>query len=407
MLYLVEDAAPEPAHYGALAALLAATLDSELIDAGARFDEQRFADAHQHVTGDGRLVASGLLWRTRTGRPDALVAADLGALLADAKTRSVVVAWHPHYPASNALVSGMRATANRLGVAVRRLEVVRATDCASIIDVDEPGHPIVLRAHQDRYGRWSTANVDARNAGHVALTIALVGRETEQREQYPATLAALGDAADALGLDIDVRFIAAQDLDDANAHALLSDPDGILLPGGADMRRVSGQIAAARFGWLTARPVVGLCLGMQSMATAIARLALNSDDIGLMEAQPDARIASFVPICEDARGGLLHRLGAQPTFPVPGSRIADMLGERPAILCNHRYRLNPELETSLSTMGVTVTARDESGCIADAIEAASQRFFVGMQGHPELSSRACEPHPLLTAFLRAAAHNWR
>jgi CTP synthase len=403
MLYLVEDAAPEPAQYGALAALLAATVDCELIDAGARFDERRFADAHQHVTADGRLVASGLVWRTRTGRSDALEAPDIDELLTAAKTRGVVVALHPRDPASSAFISGLRATAARLGVELRRLQVVRAADCASVVDVDVSGQPIVLQARQDRYGRWSAASVDERTANESALSIALVGRESEQREQYPATLAALGDAADASGLHVDVRFVAAQDLDDASAPALLGGVDGILLPGGADMTRVSGQIAAARVGWLTALPVVGLCLGMQSMATAIARLALNADDIGLMEAQPDARIASFVPIGVDNGGVLLHRLGAQPVFPVPGSRIARMLGERPAILCNHRYRLNPELETALSTMGVAVSARDESGRIADAIEAADHPFFAGMQGHPELSSQEGEPHPLLMAFLRAAA----
>lgn len=60
------------------------------------------------------------------------------------------------------------------------------------------------------------------------------------------------------------------------------------------------------------------------------------------------------------------------------------------------------LETALSTLGVVVSARDESGRIADAIEAADHPFFVGMQGHPELSSKEGEPHPLLMAFLRAA-----
>lgn len=58
MLYLIEDATPEPAQFGALPALFARTLNVELCRAGVHFDEQRFPDAHQHITADGRLLGS-------------------------------------------------------------------------------------------------------------------------------------------------------------------------------------------------------------------------------------------------------------------------------------------------------------------------------------------------------------
>ena len=40
---------------------------------------------------------------------------------------------------------------------------------------------------------------------------------------------------------------------------------------------------------------------------------------------------------------------------------------------------------------------------ADAIGVAAMRFFVGLQGHPELMARHGRPHPLLLAFRREAA----
>jgi CTP synthase len=387
MLYLIEDATPEPAQFGALPALFAQTLRAELFCAGVHFDEQRFADAHQHVTADGRLVASGLIWRTRTGLPDALELPD--DLLRRAKTHDIVL-----------LVQSFSAFETQCTEDVEMFRVVHEHDSAQLV---EDGSGVVLQAHRDTFGRWRCAKESAARITDKKLTIALIGHEHDQHEQYPATLAALGDAADALGFDLDVRFVAAQDIDAGNAATLLADAHGLLLPGGADMARVAGQIEAARFGWLASVPVAGLCLGMQSMATAIARLALKTDDIGLMEAQPDARIASFVPIGEDEDGVLLHRLGLQPANTVKGSRLADMLGARASVLCNHRYMLNPALEAPLATLGVTVSARDESGRIADAIEAAAHPFFAGMQGHPELSSRDGAPHPLLVTFLEAAA----
>ncbi|MBU9366040.1 CTP synthase [Burkholderia multivorans] len=390
MLYFVEDAAREPARFGALAALFADLSGAGLMHGEASFDERRFPDACQHVTTDGRLVASGLVFRARAGRRDSVWLND--AALDCATTPDVVIA----------IATGDGSTGElgaRRGLPARVLRVVSEGACARILDSER----VVLEARRDRYGRWAASDRRARDDFPRGPRIALIGRESDQREQYPATLAALGDAADALGFAPDVRFIAAQDIDDTNAASLLSGAHGILLPGGADMSRVSGQIAAARFGWLASIPVAGLCLGMQSMATAIARLALKSDDIGLMEAQPDARIASFMPIGTDADGVLLHRLGEQPVFSVAGSRIESLIGARATIRCNHRYRLNPELEAPLAGLGVSVTACDESGTIADAIEAESHPFFVGMQGHPELSSRDGEPHPAMSAFLEAAA----
>jgi CTP synthase len=387
MLYLIEDATPEPAQFGALPALFARTLNAELRCTGVHFDERRYPDAHQHVTADGRLVASGLIWRTRTGLPDA--AEPCAELFTLARTRDIVL-----------LVQSFDAFPTQCTEDVEMLRVVHEADSAQLV---EDGSGVVLHALRDRYGRWRSAEHAAPHANGPSMTIALIGYECDQRAQYPATLAALGDAADALGFDLDLRFVAAQTIDRDNARTVLADAHGILLPGGADMTRVAGQIEAARFGWLASVPVVGLCLGMQSMATAIARLALKSEDIGLMEAQPDARIASFEPIGSNDDGVLQHRLGEQPVFTAPGSRIAGMLGAHASILCNHRYMLNPALDAPLATLGVTIGARDESGRIADAIEAAAHPFFAGMQGHPELSSREGAPHPLLCGFLEAAA----
>jgi CTP synthase len=109
-----------------------------------------------------------------------------------------------------------------------------------------------------------------------------------------------------------------------------------------------------------------------------------------------------VPIGANDDGVLMHRLGARPVVTTPGSRVAAMFGARASILCNHRYRLEAALEAPLASLGVSISARDESGSIADAIEADAHPFFVGMQGHPELASRDGAPNPLLRAFLEAA-----
>lgn len=423
MLHLVEDDADTPAHYGAQAAILADALGATLQHLAARFDEDRFPDAVQHVTRDGALVPSGLIWSERLSGQPVTAARSAEDLIANAAANApVIVPVHPGTEGGLARLDALAALAARSHVATARYRVMRAHGLVETVELEQAGSTgglprIVTRAQQDRFGRWTWSAPHAQRGPAAALPatdarkrtasasvhIALIGREADQRDTYPATLAALADAADAQAIDVTIGFVSPHDLDDANAEEALRAFDGIVLPGGADMTRVPGQIAAAAYAWRASRPVVGLCLGMQSMATAIARLAMHTNDVGLMEAQPDARILSFVPIGADRSAAPVHRLGRHPLDVAPSSRLNAILGERQWIHCNHRYRLNPELDVPLSSVGVEIVARDASGRIADAIEARDHPFFIGMQGHPELSSASGAPHPLLSAFLRAAA----
>ena len=112
-------------------------------------------------------------------------------------------------------------------------------------------------------------------------------------------------------------------------------------------------------------PLLGLCLGMQSMATAVARDLAGWQDAGMAEAVPDGARHTFIRI-ETGE----YRLGRFHTRPVAGSRLAAILGQDTAIACNHRYRLAPELHEALASKGLRVSAlggAPDQG-IADAIE---------------------------------------
>ncbi len=414
MLDLVLDDADTPAQYGALAARLAHALGLPMRHLPAHFDTARHADAVQHVSVAGALLPSGLLWADRLGGPpvDAPLAPD--ALIALAATQDVVVPFHPANARALGDVARLVARAEAAHVPVIRHRVVRDDDgdgSGAVARIVAPvaGSPdqvhALCAARQDAYGRWVDADeVEAhRDAPPTPLLrIAVIGREDEQHEGYPATLAALADAADAAGAAWQAVFVAAQTLDDANVAAALAGCDGIVLPGGADMARVPGQIAAATHAWHTGTPIVGLCLGMQSMATAVARHALARRDVGLLEAEPGIRLPSFMPIAIGHDGEpCVHRLGRQRLAVAPDTRLHALLGPAPEIRCNHRYRLNPALDEVLAHAGVRIVARDtdeKGGHIADAIEAGDHPFFIGMQGHPELDSAPGHAHPLLRGF---------
>ncbi|HSB75270.1 MAG TPA: hypothetical protein VLC12_06450 [Terriglobales bacterium] len=87
----------------------------------------------------------------------------------------------------------------------------------------------------------------------------------------------------------------------------------------------------------------------------------------------------------------------------PGSRISKIYGCDEVVeefFCN--YEVNPEYEPQLAFAGLEAVARAEHGEVR-AVELRGHRFFLATLFQPQLSSLPEKPHPLLTAYLQAAA----
>ncbi len=396
LIFVAHDT-PQPAQYGAMAAILAARLHSPLAYLEPEWDLSRYPDARQHVTAAGVLVTSGLIWHERLGGRTAQRVPDWAAL-ADlpepADGRAWVIPLGPSQLAG--LPDRLKALADR-GISH---QWVRVEPSSSGLVFSRGGTAETDWGYwrRDRFGRW-TAREEPLHVGP-ALRIALLGSRRDQWDAYPATLAALGDAADGMSRPVDIQFVSP--LATQPPGDLLRDMDGVLLPGGSAMANVAGQIAAARYTLANGIPTLGLCLGMQTMATAVAQAMLGSERVNLAEADPDAAIGSFVALA-DTPGLPAHRLGEHLMLTHPGDRIATLLGPRFAVRYNHRFHLNPALKGDLERYGLSISATDSGGTIADGIEFGRHAFYLGVQGHPELSSAPGRPHPLLTAFLAAAA----
>ncbi len=391
-LILVHHDTDSPALYGAVAAAVAVRENHRFMHLDARFDTSRHADAKQHAVANGGLAASGLYWFERLSGQPVAPPATIEAIFDAARIEDIVVPVHPAFMADAEAASALAA---------------RAT---GVVNVDDRGDRFLNRdtgtvlAWRDRFGRIALAPTEAASAA--ALKIALIGARSDHIGVYPSALASLADAADSLSLALSIDFIDPGDFAEADADMVLRPYAGVLLPGGSDMKNVAGQTAVAAFALENAVPAVGLCLGMQTMATAVAWIAFGRRGANLAEADPDAGIKTFLAMAgeEKAGGGLLpdHRSGDQITRPVAGTRFADIVPCDTTVRCNHRFRLNPVILGDLETHGLRVAALGVDGEVVDAIEVPDHPFYMGMQGHPELSSRADAPHPLIVAFLKAA-----
>jgi gamma-glutamyl-gamma-aminobutyrate hydrolase PuuD len=253
----------------------------------------------------------------------------------------------------------------------------------------------------DRHSRGTPTNREA----SPSLKIVLIGVERNFRKHGPALLASVGDAADAVGRKVEVEIVSPHDLHHRDALESVALGDGLLLPGGSDMGEVEGQVAAAAQAFHKRVPTLGVCLGMQSMVVSLTRTLLALPGANLEEVDATAETLVFKRL-RGTDGTPQYRLGAHQVRVNPGTRFAKLCGrsEIPVRMA-HRYHLSHELLPPLLGRGLAIGGQSEDGRVIDAVEFPAHPFFVGIQGHPEYSSRTDDPAGLLTGFLDAAGRH--
>ncbi len=263
-----------------------------------------------------------------------------------------------------------------------------------------------LPAQPPDWTEWSRIVEEMRRPKE-RLPIALVGKYVDLHDAYISVREALIHAGVAHGVDVQIEWIAAEDLEHGRGWDRLERVHGIVVPGGFGYRGVEGKIMAARYAREKRVPYLGLCLGMQVMVIELARYALGSDEPNSTEFNPHTRypVIDLLPEQRDITdlGGTM-RLGAYPCVLVPGTRAAqaygvDLVYERH----RHRFEFNNAFRDLLQRAGLVLSGLSPDSRLVEIVELADHPFMVGTQFHPEFKSRPNRPHPLFKAFIAAAA----
>ena len=242
-----------------------------------------------------------------------------------------------------------------------------------------------------------------------AVEIAIVGKYTELPDAYLSVTEALRHAGWAHGVDVRVRWVNAEGLDDAEpAHvsAQLAGAHGVLVPGGYGYRGIEGKIRAARTARTERIPYLGLCLGLQIAVIEFARETLGSADANSTEFDMFTKhpVIDFTP---DQRGieekGGTQRLGLYPAKLAAGSRAATVYGSEIAYERHrHRFEVANRFKPQLEAAGMNFSGVSPDGRLVEIIELADHPWFVASQFHPEFTSRPLRPNPLFDGFIGAA-----
>jgi CTP synthase len=249
-----------------------------------------------------------------------------------------------------------------------------------------------------------------------SVEIGIIGKYVNLRESYKSLHEALMHGGLANRAQVNLHYIDSETVEREGPETLLSQLNGILVPGGFGYRGVEGKIQAIKYARVNQIPYFGICFGMQLAVIEFARNVIGLTDaqseefdtenphpvIYLMREWFDYRRQTIVRRDRSTDKGGTMRLGAYPCVLKENSLAAQAyknlsFHERH----RHRYEFNNSFREQLCQDGFVISGTSPNGELVEIIELDNHPWFLGCQFHPEFKSRPLYPHPLFQDYIRA------
>jgi len=250
-----------------------------------------------------------------------------------------------------------------------------------------------------------------------SVNIAVVGKYVDLTESYKSLNEALYHGGVANNCRSNLIFVDSETIDQDTCSGILSEADGILVPGGFGSRGIEGKICAARYARENNIPYFGICLGLHIAVIEFARNVLklegaNSQEFDKLTPHPviylmlewfDEQLGTTQKRDEHSDKGGTMRLGAYSCNLNEGTLasaayVVKEISERH----RHRYEFNNQYKDQFIENGMVVSGISPSGELVEIIELKGHPWLLGCQFHPEFKSRPMDPHPLFRDFIKAS-----
>ncbi len=238
------------------------------------------------------------------------------------------------------------------------------------------------------------------------VRIGVVGKYIELQDAYKSIYESLRHGAIANDVELDLKRLDSELLDEKNIEETLGDLHGILIPGGFGMRGIEGKIRAVRWARENRVPFFGICLGMQCALIEFARDVAGMKDANSTEFDSDTPYPVIDLLATQksitSLGGTM-RLGAYSCQLNLASKAyraygVDQISERH----RHRYEVNNRFREEFVKQGLLLAGTTLDSKLVEIIEIPDHPWFVACQFHPEFKSRPLTPHPLFREFVAAS-----
>jgi CTP synthase (UTP-ammonia lyase) len=228
------------------------------------------------------------------------------------------------------------------------------------------------------------------------IRIGLVGDFNPAVIAHRAIPKALQLAGASVGHRLEASWIATDSIEQ-EVSRYLSDCRAIWCVPNSPYKNMEGALGAIRFARETGRPFLGTCGGFQHALLEYARNVLGLHHADHAETNPDADFVLISPLsCS-----LVEK--SEAIALREGSRLKEIYGVaeiREEYHCN--YGLNPQYENLLEGIPLQICGCGMAGEVR-AIELTNHPFFFATLFQPERSALQGNVHPLIQAYVEAAA----
>ena len=302
---------------------------------------------------------------------------------------------------------------------VRKTSVIQNTtaDCLYAVPLmlEEEGlaREVCNHLKLDRYipdnSKWEAMVENIRSIDQdKVVNIAIVGKYIQLEDSYISVIESLYHAGFENHVKVKVDLVDAEKINKETVQELLSNYDGIVVPGGFGNRGIEGKIETIRYARENKVPFLGICLGMQMTVVEYARNVLGLKDANSSELNENTKNPVIHIMKEqkgiDKKGGTM-RLGAYPCRIKEGSLAHEVYGTTEITERHrHRFEYNNEYREKLEAAGLKVSGTSPDGLLVEMVEMdpKDHPYFIAGQFHPELKSRPNRPAPLFVNLVKAA-----
>jgi CTP synthase (UTP-ammonia lyase) len=239
------------------------------------------------------------------------------------------------------------------------------------------------------------------------VRIGIIGDFNTEFRSHHATNDALQHAAGKLKLKVESEWLPTPSLVEPTARKVLEGFDGLWASPGSPYKSMEGMLNGIEFARTRDWPFLGTCGGFQYAVIECARNVLGLKDADTAENNSESKNIIIYPVACAVPNRVANApklSGVVPEIRIrPGSYLETFYGVnviKEEFFCN--FELNPDYEWCSIEAGFPIAARGPEGEVR-AIESPTHRFFIATLFQPQLSSTPKKPHPLVNAFVQAAA----
>ncbi len=234
------------------------------------------------------------------------------------------------------------------------------------------------------------------------VNIALVGKYVALKDAYISVYETLKHAGTKNDVKVNIKWIDSESVEKEGAKKLLSDVQGVIIPGGFGSKGIEGKIEAIKYARENKIPLFGIALGMELMCIEYMRNVVGIKEANSLEFDVDTKCPVIYTLNDNVEKDSI-RIGKYPCMLDVNTNSYDaykenMIHERH----RHNYEFNNSYRDMLEKNGLKIAGTSPDNRLVEIVEYTKHPWAVGTMFHPEFKSRPNRVHPLFRDFVKVA-----